>query len=79
MSFRARVELIFEFSSSSRAYLNLSSTRIISTPNHVSVNGELVRPIFLERGILQGGPLSPYLFIIYAEGRSAMLKEAEMG
>ena len=45
---------------------------------HVSINGELVEPIFPGRGLRQGDPLLPYLFIICAKGPSTMLKEAEV-
>ena len=43
----------------------------------VRVNGELSEVIIPERGLRQGDPLSPYLFLICAEGFSSMLQEAE--
>jgi hypothetical protein len=43
----------------------------------IIVNGHMVGPIVPGRGLRQGNPLSSYLFIICAEGLTALIRQAE--
>lgn len=43
----------------------------------IMVNGDSLWQIYLERGLMQGDPLSPYLFILYTNGLSSLLKKSE--
>lgn len=52
--------------------------KCISSVNYrIKVNGEYTQTIIPQHGLRQGDPLSPYLFLLCAEGFSAMLQKAE--
>ena len=45
--------------------------------NAAKVNGNLTDPFIPTRGICLGDPISPYLFLLCAEGLSCLLQEKE--
>jgi hypothetical protein len=52
--------------------------KCVSTVKYrIKVNDELSNVLVPERELPQGDPLSPYLFLICAEGFSALLNQAE--
>lgn len=62
----------------SSLWVQLVMACVTTTDLFILNQGEEIGPIYPERGLRQGDPLSPYLFLIIAEGLSAMLTRMEM-
>ncbi len=58
-------------------WIRLMMTCVRTTSYSVLLNGEPTGYITSTRGIRQGDPSSPYLFLLFAEGLSALLRKAE--
>ncbi|XP_031116658.1 uncharacterized protein LOC116020318 [Ipomoea triloba] len=58
-------------------WISLIMKCVSTVDYHIAHDGNLIGPILPTRGLRQGDPISPYLFIIIAEGLSAMIKNAE--
>ncbi|KAJ9545526.1 hypothetical protein OSB04_025233 [Centaurea solstitialis] len=75
-SFLQHMLTAFGFSS---RWIKLISLCVESVKYFIRVNDDLVGPVIPQRGLRQGDPLSPYLFILCMEGLSAFLKYEEAG
>lgn len=61
-----------------REWIKLIMKCISTVKYQIKVNKDITDIIYPQRGLRQGDPLSPYLFLICAEGFSAMIHEAEL-
>jgi hypothetical protein len=58
----------------SERWMTLVMKCVVSVSSSIRVNGVFSEPFKLARGIRQGDSISPYLFLLCAEGLTSMLK-----
>jgi hypothetical protein len=63
---------------SPRFFVGLIMKCVKSVKYHIKVNNELTEIIIPGRGLRQGDPLSPYVFLICAEGFSSLMHQAKI-
>lgn len=61
----------------SDSWISLIMMCITSMTCSILINGEPKGTIIPSRDLRQGDPISPYLFLLYGEGLSAMIKKKE--
>jgi hypothetical protein len=71
------IEVVMRRMGFSSRWVNLIMTCVRIVSYDVVVNGQPVGKIVPTRGIRQGDPISPYLFLICAEALSSLLQHVE--